>query len=156
MGHIEYTSCAMGKRTESAIFGACKIYPGAVSLFGVIDGGPPAKQNCPTESFTPKPPPLSHFCCGNKFTNYNIYRIFNRLCTFLTVSYCWKTYLPEQALEYQLKFKKQTESLILKKGTLTTRNVKKHSYKKRRWNINWNLKKKKTQECWYPRKENLP
>ena len=93
MGQIEYTSCAMKKRTESVIFGACKIYPGVVSLVGVVDGGPPARQNCPTESFTPKPPPLFHFTCGNKFTNYNIYRIFNRLCTFLTVNLFLWTYV---------------------------------------------------------------
>ena len=64
------------------------------------------------------------------------------MSTFL-VSYYGKIYLQEQALEYQLEFKKQTESLIFKKGKLTIRNVKKHSYKKkRRGNINWNLRKK--------------
>lgn len=64
MGQIEYTGCATGKRTESPIFGACKIYPGAVSFFGVVDGGPPARQNYPTKSFTPKPRPFSVLVVG--------------------------------------------------------------------------------------------
>lgn len=42
-------------------------------MLGVVDVGPLARLNCPTESCTPQTPPYFYFTCVNTFTNYNIY-----------------------------------------------------------------------------------